>query len=207
MLTAYLDSLSNAHFRTAGYILGETIMPGLDANAFWYLFTLLYNYNAKAFLVTGAKAASGRVGELRQPAAVALWQAFARNRIDATKALQVLLPVLDEDVETVRFLLNEMLGGDYEQQIAVLLRVQTPAAAYNLFLAMRHLELDRALLIRTTCFLIKKGDALSFNLASLFKEYFGLYEVKGTFSLSLKPFELARLETSYEAFRSKIVTF
>jgi hypothetical protein len=53
-------------------------------------------------------------------------------------------------------------------------------------------------------FLMKRGDALSFNLASLMKEYFGLEEMKGTFSLRLKPFELARLETSYRAFCDKM---
>ena len=51
-------------------------------------------------------------------------------------------------------------------------------------------------------FLMKNGDAMSFNLASLMKTYFALNELKGTFSLSLKPFELARIESSFEAFRN-----
>jgi hypothetical protein len=51
---------------------------------------------------------------------------------------------------------------------------------------------------------MKRGDGLSFNLASLIKAYFGLDELKGTFSLRLKPYELARIESSYKAFCDKI---
>ena len=44
MIPGFLDGLSNAQFRTAGYILGEEIMPRLEAEDFWLLTTLLYKY-------------------------------------------------------------------------------------------------------------------------------------------------------------------
>lgn len=205
LLTGYLDGLSNAQFRTAGYLLGEEILPGLDSEEFWEVTTLLYNYNAKAFLVTCMKAAAGRVGELRLPAAEALWNKLEGNEIDASKTLQTLLPAIRDDVELARFLLNKMVSGDAEKRIAVLLRADTPAAAFLLLEALRRVEHNRSLLVRTTYFLMKRGDSLSFNLASLFRAFFGLEEVRGTFSLHLQPYELSRLETSYEAFKERIL--
>jgi hypothetical protein len=37
-------------------------------------------------------------------------------------------------------------------------------------------------------------------MASLLRLSFGLEEVRGTFSLSLEPYQLARIEQSYDAF-------
>lgn len=205
MLPAYLDSLSHAQFRTAGYMLGEQFMPRMEAEDFWQVLTLLYKYNSKAFLVTGLKAVTLRVGEMQRSEAEDLWKLLSVNKIDATKALQTLLPALPDDVELVRHLLDVMMPEPAEDRIAVLLRVSTPACAFLLLHSLRAVEHNRSLLVRTTYYLIKRGDGLSFNLASLFKAFFGLEEVRGTFSLTLQPFELARLETSYEAFKKRVL--
>lgn len=203
-LMAYLDTLSNAQFRTAGYILGDEILPKLCLNDFWTLLTLLYNYNAKAFLVTGMKATKGRVDEFSAPEAEELWKLVSENELDASKALQTVLPFMTDEVELARHMLNAMVGANSELRIAILLRIPSTLAAFLLLHALRQVEQNRALLVRTTYFLMKRGDALSFNLASLLKVFFGLDEIKGTFSLRLQPYELARLETSYEAFKAKI---
>ncbi len=205
LLPDFLDGLSNAQFRTAGYILGEEIMPRLEAEDFWLLTTLLYKYNAKAFLVTCMKSATKRVGEYRREDAEELWKMLSANDIDATKTLQTLLPCIHDDVHTAQHLLNVMVGEDAEKRIALLLKIDTPVGAYLLLHALRQVEHNRPLLVRTTYFLIKRGDPLSFNLASLFKAFFGLEEVRGTFSLRLQPFELSRLETSYSAFKARVL--
>ena len=75
------------------------------------------------------------------------------------------------------------------------------ACAYLLFRAMRHAEHDHGLLARCCRLLMKKGDRLSFNLASLAKVYFDLPQVKGTFSLRVSPYQLGRLGSSYADFR------
>lgn len=206
-LTTYLDGLSNAQFRTAGYILGEVILPGISSEDFWSVTTLLYNYNAKAFLVTLMKAACLRVDEFGSLPAEQLWSLMAKNEIDASKALLTLLPAMPDEVEMAQHMMNVMISNKAEKLINILLRVDTPAAAFLLLKAMRQVEHNHDLLVRTTYYLIKKGDAISFNLASLFKVYFGLDEVRGTFSLRLEPFELARLETNYEAFKKRVVSF
>ena len=182
-------------------------MPALEKEDFWSLLTLLYNYNAKAFLVTCMKAAAQRVGEFGDAEAERVWRLLSENEIDAQKALLTLLPVMKEDVEQAQHMLNVMIGNRAEKLINILLRVDTPAAAFLLLRAMRQVEHDHDLLVRATYYLIKRGDALSFNLASLFKAYFGLDEVRGTFSLRIEPFELARLETNYEAFKKRVISF
>ena len=65
---------------------------------------------------------------------------------------------------------------------------------------MRQLEHERDLLVRCCQCLMKKGDALSFNLASVAKLYFDLTPVKGTFSLHLAPYQLGCLDASFESF-------
>ena len=66
------------------------------------------------------------------------------------------------------------------------------------------MEHDKPLLIRTCHFLMKRGDGLSFSMASLLRLSFGFEEVRGTFSLSLEPYQLARIEQNYEAFLQTI---
>jgi hypothetical protein len=53
---------------------------------------------------------------------------------------------------------------------------------------------------------MKRGDSQSFNLASLLRLSFGLEEVRGTFSLSLEPYQLSRVEQNYDAF-VQVMTF
>ena len=66
--------------------------------------------------------------------------------------------------------------------------------------ALHYVEQDRAFLIKVAYYIMSRGDSFSFNVASLIKSIYGLDELKGTFSLRLQPFELSRIEKSYEAF-------
>ena len=46
---------------------------------------------------------------------------------------------------------------------------------------------------------------LAFNMASILAAYFGLGQLPGTFSLTLSPYELSRLDASYEPFRKLLL--
>ena len=205
-LTDVLDSLSHSQFRTAVYMIGERYAPGLPADAFWRLFTTLVKWNPKAFLVVMLKAFSERMGK---GTAGIRDDGFSRlcgmmNGVDRQKTIDFLLPYLRDD-EEVRHLFR-CLGSLQEagRWIPYLIRVNTLPCAFVLFSSLRYIEHERDYLVRIAYYLMKRGDGLSFNLASLMKAYFGLDELKGTFSLQLKPFELARLETSYKAFCEKM---
>lgn len=198
-LTQYLDGLSNAHFRTAGIMLGEVFMPELDDADFWALAQVLVSYNAKAFLVTVMKSWAG-VAASRSLNPIPAFFFMLRGRDeDRRKTLQVLLPILN-DYRLIEELLTAMDYRDVQLRINVFMRCLTPSTAFLLFKALCEVEDDRALLIRSTTYLMKQGDNLTFNLASLLRAFFGLEEVKGTFSLNLQPFQLSHLASDFNAF-------
>ena len=116
------------------------------------------------------------------------------------KVLEALLP-LARGHEEIAFLLH-CFTSDVQQRIALLLRINTLPAAYTLFREMKTQEEDLALLRSTCLALMKRGDARAFRLASLCVSYFGLEDIPGTFSLTLQPYELSRLDQSYDTFKA-----
>lgn len=214
-LLRYLGGLSNAQFRRASAELGERILTEVDTDCFWSVFRALMLHDRRAYLGTLLKALSARltsaprsVGNGGEASGI-LWDGtFAElctemTETDRRKVLFAILPLMPSPADAERLL---RLCGLHESStwIPFLLQVRTAPCAFLLLKALRYVEHDRALLIRTCHFLMKAGDALSFNLAALLRTYFALEEVRGTFSLSLKPYQLARIEQSYDAFLQAI---
>lgn len=202
-ITTYLSGLSNAQFRTAGYLLAEAHLPTLAADELWPLVITLIRYNSRALLVTLLHPIATRLQSGSLSIEDTGFQTFAKSiaggEIDVQKSLLQLLPSLAEPEQVNRlFTLLDVEQG--APRIPYLLRTPTLAASYILLQSLRHVEHDRPLLIRTVYFLIKRGDALSYNLAALLRAIFGLEEVQGTFSLQVEPYQLARYESSYTAF-------
>ncbi|MBQ8969465.1 MAG: hypothetical protein IJ064_07035 [Bacteroidaceae bacterium] len=119
--------------------------------------------------------------------------------LDVQKTLLKLLPAMRRP-EDVIWLFRQLEMEEGEPRLPYLMRTPTLPSAYVLFRTLHYIEHDRALLVRMAHFLMKRGDGPSFNLASLMKVYYGLDELKGTFSLRLEPFQLARIDNSYDAF-------
>lgn len=204
VLLELLDSFSNSQFRTAVYMLGERYALEMTTESFWRLFTVLLKHNSKVFLVVMLK---GLVQRIEKNEASIQDDGFKNlchimNEIDQQKTVQFLLPHL-KDEEQVRYLFL-CFSMEASEWIPYLIKVNTLPCTFVLFSSLRYIEHERDYLLRIAYYLMKRGDGLSFNLASLMKAYFGLEELKGTFSLQLKPFELARLETSYKAFCEKM---
>ncbi|MCF0199263.1 MAG: hypothetical protein HUK02_08065 [Bacteroidaceae bacterium] len=202
-LTRYLDSLSNSQFRTAGYMLGETLSQYLLEPVFWSLFSALAAYNSKAFLVTMLKQAVARLEagtlSLFSDEAQAAYRGLSGNELDVQKVLLALLPQCSAPAD-VDGLFRVFGIAEGAPRLPYLLRVTTLPAAFQLFRALQYADHDRALLIRTTYLLMKRGDDVSFNLASLLRTHFSLDEVRGSFSLRVEPYQLSRLQSSYAAF-------
>ncbi len=226
-ILVYLNWLTHAHFRTAGYILGERLLPMLGEADAWALVSILVAYDAKAFLVTMLKTVAERLKSgtlhLRSHGARVFWEQLrAGNKVlsgiavplplteqaqesgtttdvNIQKALSRLLPAMTK-YEDVQWLFRKFGVEEGEKRIPYLLRTPTQPVAYALFHTVKFVDHDRSLLIRIVHFLMKQNDGLSFNLASLLKTYYGLDEVKGTFSLRIEPYQLARIERSYSAF-------
>ena len=210
-LLAYLAEMSNAQFRNASRVLGERLLPSVDNDVFWPLFRTLFLSDRKAYLGTLLKALVLRLSPrgAEVPASSlqesGIWTSefvFVCHELTDTDRKNVLLSLLPlfaspSDVERLFLQCGLKEGSSW---IPYLLQVQSKPCYFLLLKALRYVEHDKPLLIRTCHFLMKRGDGLSFSVASLLRLSFGLEEFRGTFSLSLEPYQLARIEQSYDAF-------
>ncbi len=202
----YLSTLSHAHFRTAGYLMGERLMPELCREDFWEVMLRLVQWQPKAFVVTTAKAATPRLMQGTLSLTDTGFQRLAtalqgqERWIDRKKLLLQWLPVTQEPA-TIETLFRLLQVNDIRQRVEFLLHTDSMAAAFVLLRSLRFEEHDREWLAQVCRALMKRGDNLAFNVASLIRTFFDLQEVKGVFSLNIQPFELTRLETDYESFK------
>ena len=119
--------------------------------------------------------------------------------------LNIILP-LQTQPQYVVHLLDVLKIESPLKRIKILLPMATVPCAYVLFRTLRYVEHDHSLLLRVAATLIKQGDSVSFNVASIMKVFFALNDLKGTFSLRLQPWELSRIENSFEAFSQAVTS-
>ena len=178
-------------------------MPELCEEDVWELTMVLTQYNSKAFLGTMLKALVERLQrgtlDLHSTGGGSFLTLIASNELDRQKTLAALLPAM-KTADDVQWLLHKTGVEEGRERMACLLRIPTMACGFVLLRTLRFVEHDRALLVRVAVFLMKRGDGLGFNLASLLRTTYGLEEVKGVFSLHIEPYQLDRLSNSYEAF-------
>ncbi|MBP5381375.1 MAG: hypothetical protein J6Y39_06590, partial [Bacteroidaceae bacterium] len=156
-IVVYIGTLSNAQFRTAGYILGERIVGELAEKDAWALILELVRYDAKAFLVTMLKAISKKFNEkvyrLHSEGAKAFFDCVKGNALDTQKTLLNLLPVM-ESPEDIQWLFRRLEVEEGEARVPYLVRTQTMAAAYALFRTLKFADHDHDLLVRVAYFLM-----------------------------------------------------
>ena len=206
----YLEGLSNAHFRTAGYLLGERLLPSADAEVFWEVMRQLVLWQPKAFTVTTGKAALARLQKgtltLNDNGFLLLAQALSSPTriIDRQKLLMLWLPAI-KNPQTMEDLFVRLNIADHRRKVEFLLRTEGIVAAFVLLRTLCYEEHDRMYLVGIVRQLMKRGNNLSFNLASLLRTYFDLTEIRGTFSLEIQPYELSRIDTDFDVF-CRIIT-
>ncbi len=218
-LQAYLDSLSNSHFRTAGYMIGERLLVDVPPEDFWAVVQRLILWQPKAFTVTLAKAAAPRLKAgtlsihdegLRQ---LATALQADEHLLDREKLLLQWLPVVSKPA--VMEELFRLFGlQEARRRVDFLLRTDTPVAAFVLLRTLRFEEHDRDYLTSVCRQLVRRAatlshsagraDSLSFNLASLLRTFFDLPDIRGTFSLTIQPYEITRLDTDFDVFQRLI---
>jgi hypothetical protein len=121
------------------------------------------------------------------------------NEVERQKVALLLLPELEQPKQVEH--LFQLLGlAKGREQLVYLIRLDTLPCLFLLLRSLRYVEHDRAEVLKVARQLMKRGSGSSFNLASIVKVAFGLDELSGTFSLRLQPYQIARLEQSYEAF-------
>lgn len=200
-LVRLLSSFSRSEQRTAGYMLGERLLLDCPAELYWQMTEALVCYDSKAYLITLMKTFLLR---LRQGTASLSDVPFGRlaagfNEVERQKVALLLLPELEQPKQVEQ--LFQLLGlAKGREQLVYLIRVDTLPCLFLLLRSLRYIEHDRAEVLKVARQLMKRGSGSSFNLASIVKVAFGLDELSGTFSLRLQPYQIARLEQSYEAF-------
>lgn len=208
-MQTYLEGLSNSHFRTAGYLIGERLLPASAPEVFWTAMIHLLLWHPKAFTVTTGKAAleglRRGVLQLSDPGFLRLAEVLAApdRAIDRQKLLLLWLPAVEKPTD-MEGLFDRLAVSDPRRRIDFLLHTGGLTAAFVLLRTLCYEEHDRQLLVSVCRQVMKRGDNLSFNLASLLRTYFDLHEVRGTFSLTLQPFELSRLDTDFDVFKRVI---
>lgn len=200
-LVRLLSSFSRSEQRTAGYMLGERLLLDCPAELYWQMTEALVCYDSKAYLITLMKTFLLR---LRQGTASLSDVPFGRlaagfNEVERQKVALLLLPELEQPKQ-VEYLFQLLGLAKGREQLVYLIRVDTLPCLFLLLRSLRYVEHDRAEVLKVARQLMKRGSGSSFNLASIVKVAFGLDELSGTFSLRLQPYQIARLEQSYEAF-------
>lgn len=200
-LVRLLDSFSRSEQRTAGYMLGERLLLDCPTEVYWQMTQALVRYDSRAYLITLMKTFLSR---MEQGTATLFDKPFARlaasfNDVERQKVSLLLLPSLSSP-EQVEQLFRLMGIGKGREQMVYLVRIDTLPCLFLLLRSLRYIEHDRQEVLQVARQLMKRGTGISFNLASIIKVAFGLEELTGTFSLRLQPYQIARLELSYEAF-------
>ena len=203
-MLSFLRSLSNADFRAAGVVMAEDVLVSACSDVgFWHLFANVVSASPKAFLGTFLKAAVKRyrAGSLTLNRDVEPLCRFAcqASAIDCKKVFEAFLPVLRKGCE-VDCLLALFGPEDAEGRMALLLNFDTRPTTYVLFQELRKADMDAPSVRALALKLMQKGTRLSFRLAAIVQDYFGLEPLPGQLSLHLKPYELSQLERSESSF-------
>ena len=200
-LVRLLDSFSRSEQRTAGYMLGERLLLDCPPDAYWKMTEALVRYDSRAYLITLMKTFLVRLKRGTSGLSDAAFKRLAAsfNDVERQKVALLILPALarPEQAEQLFRLLNISKG---REQMVYLVRIDTLPCLFLLLRSLRYIEHDREEVLKVARQLIKRGTGTSFNLASIIKVAFGLDELSGTFSLRLQPYQIARLEQSYDAF-------
>ena len=200
-LVRLLSSFSRSEQRTAGYMLGERLLLDCPAELYWQMTEALVCYDSKAYLITLMKTFLLRLSRGTASLSDVPFGHLAAgfNEVERQKVALLLLPELEQPKQVEQ--LFQLLGlAKGREQLVYLIRVDTLPCLFLLLRSLRYVEHDRAEVLKVARQLMKRGSGSSFNLASIVKVAFGLDELSGTFSLRLQPYQIARLEQSYEAF-------
>ncbi len=209
-LGTYLLTMTNSAFRIASRLLSEKVLPQFAGEEFWRVFSYLSLLRPKAFLGTCLKASSKLYAENKigfKGKALSAYASFLKENnmnVDVCKFLKASVVLLKEDSEFAE--LWKMFGiSKAEERIDHLMHGTSPILYYEIFKESKRIQ-DSPDFFRKICnALIKKGDSLSFNLASIICAYYGINGVGALFSLKIEPYKLNYLEASQQNF-VKVIT-
>ncbi len=202
-LKRLFNRMTNMEFRRTESIMRNDILPNLSNEDFWEALFHLVTYRHQAFL-TGILAIEHLVAD-ETLSFDNLWveslAAFLKEKVPGAsqKLMGMAIPLLETEAQ-----INDMfsaLGFENERErMAALISVTTPLAYYILFKILKHMADDRDLVRKCCIFMLKKRDDMSYNMASIMREYFGITDMRSCLSLRIAPYELSFIDSSFENF-------
>lgn len=205
-MNAYLNGLSNSAFRAASSILAEHVLPKLDNYNYWECFHSVALTNTKAYLMTFLKAAEEKYRNGSLAFDNTRFKDFAESTrtdavsLDRQKTLKKILPILStfNEVEDVLELFCE---DNAEMKLKYLLQSdESKVCYYVIFRQLRRLEANHEAIALCLLKVMRRSTSMAFNFVSIMRDYFGIDKLNAQYSLRLQPYELSRLETSYDDF-------
>ena len=195
--------MSNADFRRTEALVRTSVMPALSNDDFWEAYLHLLMYRRQSFLpcISSVRelARSGQVDfDCPKAKELALWMRQMSPESEA-KVVRMAVPLL-ATAGQILSLFRLMDFTDERNCAAVLVKESSAHAYYALFEVLKRVPDNRQLLRAVCLAIMKKCDDLSFNMASILKIYFGMDDIKSSFSLSVEPYELSYIDRSYENF-------
>lgn len=210
-LGEYLLGLNNSNFRVASVLLADEVLVRLRGEDFWRVFAYLSLLSPKAFLGTCLKAAarlyrSGQVS-VRSGNLAAYASFLTRNgmEIDRMKFFRAMLGLVEREEDFAEIWRTFGVNKPESRIDSLLKYCSTVVAYYEVFKECKRAQDNRDFLKRVCYALIKKGDNLSFNLASILQSYFDLQGLGARFSLRVEPYKLSYIEASLQNF-GKVIT-
>lgn len=201
-LDKYLVHLSNSEFRRTE-VMVRKYLSHVDNDLFWEAYLHLLMFRHQAFLVCILSIENlAKKDEINFSCDGALtlsqW-ALSTIPADVPKMVRMAIPLLTTEKQ-IDGLLHLFAMDNEREWISILLKEDTPLAFYMLFKALRTID-DHSITLRCSIALMQKNTDLSYNMACILKHYFGINELKATFSLTLQPYELSYLEQNYNNFK------
>ena len=200
-LPEYLSRMSNSEFRKAQQVVRENVLPTLDNSHFWEAYKHFVAYRPQAFLsgiVAIKHLVSSSTLDFDNPHVGDL--ANSLTSVQKGKILSMALPYLNSDSQ-ITGMFRALDYNSPESQALILANHTTTLAYYVLFKTLRNAPDNHQLCIDICRHLMKKHDDLSFNMASLLREFFGLNEIKSQLSLNIEHYELSFIDASFQRFK------
>ena len=198
-----LGRMTNAEFRRTEQVIRESVMPTLSNAHYWDTFLHLLVYRRQAFLssILAIRHLS-HSGELDFTATEALafigW-IHANSPESAVKLLRMGIPMLVSSQQILSMIQWADIA-DSREVASILTKETSPHAYHALFMMLKHND-DHPALLRSACMaMLRKGDDMSFNMASILRSYFDIQDINSTLSLQVEPYELSYLDQSADNF-------
>ena len=200
-LPVLLNSLTNSELRRAEVLVREDLLDSLSNDDFWECYLHFVMFRPQGFLpcIINIRRYSedGSLSFDNDSVRTLNEQLSSANK---GKLCGMALPHL-HDISHIDKLLDAFGFTTPSSRVSLLARVSTPQSYYMLFQALHDMDDNHDLCLKCCRFIMQKHDDLSFNMASILREYFGLHEIQSQLSLSVAHYELSYIASSFENFR------